>query len=180
MHTGEFEVLLGTEEIQAKVKELGEAISRDYAGKELLVVGVLKGAFIFMADLVREIKGVRVTMDFMDVSSYGLSTLSSGEVRIMKDLECSIEGLNVLLVEDIIDTGLTLAYIKESLMRRGPKEVKICSFLDKPSRRRSEVAADYIGYSIPDEFVVGYGLDYAEKYRNYPMVCILDPSANHK
>lgn len=166
-------VLLSTSVIQERVKELGEEITRDYEGKDLLVVGILKGAFIFMADLVRNIK-IPIAIDFMDVSSYGSSTQTSGVVRIMKDLEKSIEGRHVLIVEDIIDSGLTLNYISKNLRSRKAASVKICAFLDKPSRRRAPVKADYLGFSVPDEFIVGYGLDYAEKYRHYPFVAILD------
>jgi len=171
------EVLYGREEIKNKVAELGNTISNDYAGRELLVVGILKGAFIFMADLVREIK-VPLEIDFMDVSSYGLSTSSSGEVRIIKDLEYSIQDKEVLIIEDIVDTGLTLKHITDILRTRNPKSIKICCLLDKPSRRKVNVIADYVGYSIPDRFVVGYGLDYAEQYRNYPEICIIKPSVD--
>lgn len=169
------DILYTPELIRAKVKEMGENISKDYAGEEILVVGILKGAFIFMADLIREID-LPLEIDFMDVSSYGGSAVSSGEVRIMKDLDDSVEGKNILLVEDIVDTGLTLEYIKGILKRREPKSLKVCCLLDKPSRRKSNVHPDYVGFSIPDEFIVGYGLDYAERYRNYPAVCILKPS----
>ncbi|MGE5372084.1 MAG: hypoxanthine phosphoribosyltransferase [Solirubrobacterales bacterium] len=170
------EVLFTETEIRAKVQELGRRITADYQGEELLVVGILKGAFVFMADLVRCI-GLPVTMDFMDLSSYGASDHSSGEVRILKDLEQPIEGRHVLIVEDIIDTGVTLKYILEILQRRQPKSLKICTFLDKPSRRKSDVVSDYNGFSIPDHFVVGYGLDYAEKYRNLAGVYKLKPEA---
>lgn len=175
MNLEEVEVLYTAEEIERTVARLGHEITRDYNGSELLVVGILKGAFIFMADLVRSID-LPLQVDFMDVSSYGSSTVSSGEVRIMKDLEYSIEGKDVLIVEDIVDTGITLHYITEILKKRGPKSVKICCMLDKPSRRNSPIIPDYAGYAIPDDFVVGYGLDYAEKYRNYPAICILKPS----
>ncbi len=171
------EILLPEHEIRKRVKELAGEINRDFAGEELLVVGILKGAFVFLADLVRELE-VEVKIDFMDVSSYGLTTESSGEVRIMKDLEQPIEGQNVLIVEDIIDSGSTLKYILEMLGGRHPRVLKICTFLDKPDRRRVEVVPDYNGFSIPDHFVVGYGLDYAEKYRHLPGVCILKPSAD--
>jgi len=171
----EVDVLYTAEEIREKVKELGSKISADYEGEGLLVVGILKGAFVFMADLIREID-IPMELDFMSVSSYGASSETSGEVRIMKDLDFSIEGKNVLVVEDIVDTGLTLNYISKILKQRGCSSVKICCLLDKPSRRRSPVIPDYIGYTIPDQFVVGYGLDYAGHYRNYPAVCILKPS----
>jgi len=170
-------VLLSAEEIRARVQELGKQISSDYRGKELVVVGILKGAFIFMADLVRELE-VPATLDFMDVSSYGSSTVSSGVVRIEKDLEASIEGKHVLIVEDIIDTGLTINYIWENLRARKPASVKICALLDKPSRRKVPVEIHYLGFSIPDEFVVGYGLDYAEKYRYFPYVAVLESTGD--
>ncbi len=169
------EVLFDRATLREKVAELGKQISRDYQGSDLLVVGILKGAFIFMADLIREID-VPVELDFMDVSSYGLSTSSSGEVRIVKDLEYSIKDRDVLIVEDIVDTGLTLKYISEVLKNRNPRSIKIACLLDKPSRRKAEIYPDYVGYSIPDKFVVGYGLDYAEQYRHYPAVCILKPA----
>lgn len=168
------EVLFSAQEVQKRVKEMGTEITRDYQGEELLVAGILKGAFIFMADLVRNIDGM-VNIDFMDVSSYGASTETSGEVRIMKDLEGSIEGRHVLIVEDIVDTGLTLHYILSVLRQRNPKSLEVCTLLDKPSRRQSEVVAKYKGFAIPDKFVVGYGLDYAERYRNLPGVYVLKP-----
>lgn len=179
MNFDEVDVLYSQEQIKARVKELGQQISRDYQGEDLLVIGVLKGAFVFMADLVREID-LPLELDFISVSSYGTSTVSSGEVRITKDLDYSVEGKSVLLVEDIVDTGLTLNYIKEIFKKRNPYSVKICCLLDKPSRRKSPVRADYAGFSIEDHFVVGYGLDYAGKYRNYPAVCILKPAVYEK
>lgn len=169
------EVLYDRDTLRKKVAEMGKKISEDYKGRELLVVGILKGAFVFMADLIREID-VPVELDFMDVSSYGLSTSSSGEVRIVKDLEYSIKDRDVLIVEDIVDTGLTLKYISEILKNRNPKSVRIACLLDKPSRRKADIYPDYVGYSIPDKFVVGYGLDYAEQYRHYPAICILKPA----
>ncbi|MGE5455186.1 MAG: hypoxanthine phosphoribosyltransferase [Methylocystaceae bacterium] len=168
------EVLFTAEEIEKRVKELGQQITHDYQGEELLVACILKGAFMFMSDLVRAIDGM-VNLDFMDVSSYGASTETSGEVRIMKDLEVAIEGRHVLIVEDIIDTGLTLQYILSMLKQRNPKSLEVCTLLDKPSRRQSDVVAKYNGFSIPDKFVVGYGLDYAERYRNLPGVYVLKP-----
>ena len=179
MNLEEVEVLFTEEDVRLKIIELGREITHDYAGQEILVVGILKGAFIFMADLVREID-LPLQLDFMDVSSYGHSTVSSGEVRIMKDLEESIEGKNVLIVEDIIDTGLTLNYISEILKKRGPKSLRICCLLDKPSRRKSTIKPDYTGFSIEDLFIVGWGLDYAERYRNYPVVGILSPAVYKK
>ncbi|MDN5293717.1 MAG: hypoxanthine phosphoribosyltransferase [Eubacteriales bacterium] len=172
-------ILLSREAIAERVRELGEQISRDYQGKNLLVVGILKGALVFMADLVRQIN-IPVRLDFMVVSSYGSSSETSGVVRILKDLDMSVEGWHVLLVEDIIDTGLTLKYLRDNLLARGPESVKICALLDKPARRRVEVQADYCGFTIPDAFVVGYGLDYAEKYRNLPDLCVLKPEAWQK
>lgn len=161
--------LLTTEQIQAKVRELGEQISRDYAGEELLVVGILKGAFVFCADLLRTIT-VPCKVDFMAVSSYGQSTESSGVIKIMKDLDSSVEGRHVLLVEDIVDSGLTLRYLREHLEHQHAASVKVCVLLDKPSRRKTEVAVDYRGFGIPDEFIVGYGIDYAENYRHLPYI----------
>ena len=175
----EVDILYSQEQIENRIKELGKQISRDYQGQDLLVIGVLKGAFIFMADLVRKID-LPLELDFISVSSYGASTVSSGEVRITKDLDYSVEGKSILLVEDIVDTGLTLNYIQEILKKRNPKSVKICCLLDKPSRRKSKVVAKYIGFTIEDAFVVGYGLDYAGKYRNYPAVGILKPSVYEK
>ncbi|KJS20816.1 MAG: hypoxanthine phosphoribosyltransferase [Clostridiaceae bacterium BRH_c20a] len=169
-------ILITEEEIKVKVKELGEMITRDYQEKDLLVICILKGAMVFMADLVREIK-VPLDIDTMVVTSYGSSTKSSGVVRILKDLDESVEDRDLLIVEDIVDTGLTLKYLMDNIFSRGPRSVKICSFLDKPERRKVAITPDYKGYSIPDEFVVGYGLDYAEKYRNLPYVAVLDPKA---
>jgi hypoxanthine phosphoribosyltransferase len=175
----QMEVLFDREELKNKVAELGSKITEEYRGREVLVVGILKGAFIFMADLIREIQ-IPLEIDFMDISSYGISTSSSGEVRIIKDLENSIQDKDVLIVEDIVDTGLTLKYITELLKTRNPRSVKICCLLDKPSRRKTDIQADYVGYTIPDRFVVGYGLDYAEQYRNYPAVCVLKPAMDDK
>lgn len=168
------EILISKEELNEKVKQLGERISEDYKGKELVLVGVLRGGFIFLADLVREIT-IPVDIDFISVSSYGASTKSSGVVRIMKDIDININGKHVLIVEDLVDTGLTLKYLKELLKTRGPASVKICTALDKPSRRAVEIEVEYDGITIPDEFVIGYGLDYAGKYRNLPDVCVLKP-----
>lgn len=169
-------ILVAEEEIRQKVKELGEVITRDYRGKDLLVVGILKGSVIFMGDLIREIK-VPCQIDFMEVSSYGKSTESSGAVRILEDLKSNIEGRHILIVEDIIDTGLTLSYLLDILEARKPGSIKICTFLNKPSRRKVKLEADYNGYDIPDEFVVGYGLDFGELYRNLPYVGVLKPEA---
>jgi hypoxanthine phosphoribosyltransferase len=167
-------ILISMEEVQAKVKDLGAAISRDYAGKEILMIGVLRGAVIFMADLARAID-VPVAIDFMAVSSYGSSTSTSGVVRILKDLDESVEGRHLLIVEDIIDSGLTLNYLLDNLKSRNPASVKLCTLLSKPERRKMDVPVDYIGFTVPDEFVVGYGLDYAEKYRNLPYIAVLKP-----
>lgn len=179
MNLEEVDILFNEEDIEKKVKELAGQIEIDYNGEELLVIGILKGAFIFMADLVRQID-LPLQLDFMDVCSYGTSTVSSGEVRILKDLDYSIEGKNILIVEDIIDTGLTLNYISEILRKRKPKSLKICCLMDKPSRRRSSIKPDYVGYVIEDQFVVGCGLDYAERYRNYPAICVVKPSVYEK
>ncbi|MHB1127484.1 MAG: hypoxanthine phosphoribosyltransferase [Bacillota bacterium] len=167
-------VLITREQIKQRVKEMGEVISRDYRGQELLVVGILKGAIIFLSDLVREIT-VPVSLDFMSVSSYGSSAQSSGAVRILKDLEVDVQGRHVLIVEDIVDTGLTLQYLLQNLQSRKPLSLKTCTFLDKPSRRQVEVQLDYNGFPIPDAFVVGYGLDYAGKFRNLPYIAVLKP-----
>ena len=166
------EILVTSEEIDEKVKELGKQITEDYSGKNLMLVGILKGAVIFMAELAKNID-MPVLMDFMAVSSYGKSSTSTGVVRIIKDLDCSIEDKDILIVEDIIDTGLTLSYLTDNLKKRGAKSVKICTLLDKPDRRKADVPVDYSGFLIPDEFVVGYGLDYAEQYRNLPFVAAL-------
>lgn len=167
-------VLLSAEEIAARTLELGKMITEDYAGKEILMIGVLRGAVLFMADLARAIE-VPVALDFMAVSSYGSGTASSGIVRILKDLDHSIEGKHVLVVEDIIDSGLTLNYLLENLKSRKPASLKMCTLLNKPERRKVNVHIDYNGFTIPDYFVVGYGLDYAEKYRNLPFIGILKP-----
>ncbi len=177
VETAVAKVLLTSDDIAAKVKQLGEQISKDYDGQNLLIIGILKGAVIFMSDLVREIKTPH-SFDFMAVSSYGVSTKSSGVVRIMKDLERSIEGYHILIVEDIIDTGLTLKYLLENLRSRKPLSVKVCTLLDKPSRRLVEVQPDYNGFSIPDEFVIGYGLDYNERFRHLPYIGVLTPETD--
>lgn len=166
------EVLINQEQISNKVKELGELITKDYQGKNLFIVAVLKGSSLFMADLVRKIN-LPLTFDFMAVSSYGASTSSSGVVRIIKDLDASIEGKDILIVEDIIDSGLTLSYLVENLKSRNPDSLKIATLLNKPERRKTQVQVDYCGFHIPDKFVVGYGLDYDEKYRNLPFIGIL-------
>jgi len=165
-------VLLTQEEIREKVKQLAEAVSRDYKDKKPLLVCVLKGAVVFLADFMRFLS-IPVEIDFMAVSSYGHSTTSSGVVRILKDLDSSIEHKDVIILEDIIDSGLTLSYLRENLLSRNPRSLKIVTLLDKPERRVTDIEPDYCGFRIPDEFVVGYGLDYNEKYRNLPDICIL-------
>jgi hypoxanthine phosphoribosyltransferase len=166
------EVLITGEQIEEKVCELGERITQDYAGERLLLVGVLRGAVVVMGDLMRCID-LPCEIDFMDISSYGSGTSSSGVVRILKDLEEDITGRHVLIVEDIIDTGLTLSYLRRSLLTRGPASWEICALVTKPSRRRVELDVKYLGFEVPDEFVVGYGLDYAGAYRNLPDICVL-------
>lgn len=168
-------ILLTEEEIKAIVKRLGSEITADYKDKNLIVVSVLKGSVMIMADLLREIK-LPLKIDFMAVSSYGSGTTSSGTVKIIKDLDINLSGYDILIVEDILDSGATLSSLKEILLTRKPASVKICTFLDKPDRRKADIKADYVGAVIPDEFVVGYGLDYDEKYRNLPYVGILSPS----
>ena len=168
------EILLSEEEIQAKVRELGAEITRDYAGKTPFFLGVLKGCYVFMADLVRNVD-LHCSMDFMAVSSYGGGTSSTGAVRITKDLSRDIEGKDVIIVEDILDSGITLSYLKKYLLNRKPATIRIVTLLDKPARRRADIKADYCGFSVPDEFVVGYGLDYAEDYRNLPYIGVLKP-----
>jgi len=168
------EVWNSEEQLREKVKELGAAISEDYKDKNLLMVSVLKGSVVFMADLMRAIT-IPAAIDFMAVSSYGTGTKSSGVVRILKDLDSHIENYDLLLVEDILDSGNTLAYLRELLGDRGPKSIRIATLLDKPSRRVADIKADYLGFEIEDQFVVGYGLDYNEKYRNLPFIGILKP-----
>ena len=175
MHKDFQSVMFSAEDIAKRVKEMGAEISKDYKGKEVVLIGILKGAVVFFADLMREIT-VPVKIDFMAVSSYGPATKSSGVVRILKDLDHDITGANVIIVEDIIDSGMSLSFLKESLLGRGAKSLKICVLLDKPSRRRTEIPVDYCGFEIPDEFVCGYGLDYDEYYRELPEIGILKPS----
>ncbi|AEG59544.1 hypoxanthine phosphoribosyltransferase [Desulforamulus ruminis] len=174
MHPHMKEILLDEQQIKERVLQLGQQITRDYQGQNILMVGILKGAMIFLADLVRNID-VPTSFDFMAVSSYGAGAVSSGAVRILKDLDKSIDGRHVIIVEDIVDTGLTLQYLVENMKARGPASLKICTLLDKPSRRKVDVPVDYNGFSIPDEFVVGYGLDYNERYRNLPYIAVLKP-----
>ncbi len=173
------EVLLSKEKLAGKVAELGAKISEDYKGKNLLLVGILKGSVVFMSDLMKEIT-IPTRIDFMSVSSYGADVKTSGVVKIVKDLDIPLQGYDVLIVEDILDSGLTLHYIIELLKSRNPQSVKICTLLDKPYSRRVDVNTDYHGFDIPDKFVVGYGLDYAEKYRNLPFVGVLKPRVYEK
>lgn len=167
------EILVSRDEIASKVAELGRLITRDYKGKELLCVGILKGAFIFMSDLVRQINVPGLSIDFMAVSSYGAATHTSGVVQIIKDLDQSIDGRHILIVEDIIDTGLTLKYLMENIRSRQPASLKVCTLLDKPDRRKVTIEPDYNGFQIPDRFVVGYGLDYSEQFRQLPYIGVL-------
>lgn len=166
------EILIDEDILQSKVRELGMKITKDYRGKDLHLICVLKGAVIFLSDLMKRIE-LPLDIDFMAISSYGSGTKSSGVVRILKDLDAGIEGKDVLIVEDIIDSGLTLSYLMENLKARGPKSVEICTILDKPSRRNINLDIKYTGFQVPDEFVVGYGLDYDEKYRNLPYIAVL-------
>ena len=168
-------VLISSDDIQAKVREMGQRIGHDYApGGDLLLVGVLKGCIMFMVDLARAIP-MPLAIDFIATSSYGHSTESSGVVRVLKDLDTDIAGRHVLIVEDIIDSGLTLAYLHDQLTRRNPASLRICALLNKPDRRLADVPIDYLGFDIPNEFVVGYGLDYGERYRNLPYIGVLKP-----
>ena len=168
-------ILISEEEIQLKVKELGATLTSDYDGKFPLAIGVLKGALPFMADLIKHID-TYLELDFMDVSSYGKSTVSSGEVKIIKDLDTSVEGRDILIMEDIIDSGLTLSYLVELFRYRKANSIKIVTLLDKPSGRKADIKAEYVGFEVPDAFVVGYGLDFAERYRNLPYIGVLKPS----
>ena len=167
------EVLVSEEALGARVAELGAELSRDYAGADLLLIGVLKGAVFFMADLIRQMT-VPCEIDFMAVSSYGNSTDSSGVVRILKDLDASIEGRNVVVIEDIVDSGLTLSYLLRNLEARNPASVEVCALLTKPDRRVADIECRYVGFEIPNRFAIGYGLDYAERYRSLPYVAALD------
>ena len=169
------QVLIDEEALQARIRELGREISEDYAGRDVLLIGVLKGAVFFMSDLMRSLT-LPCEIDFMAISSYGDSTDSSGVVRILKDLDINIEGRDVLVVEDIIDSGLTLSYLMRNLEARGPASTEICALLTKPERREIDVPVRYVGFEIPNRFVIGYGLDFAERYRNLPYVGVLDPN----
>jgi len=175
LHDDVEEVLLTGEQIQARVGELGAQLGADYAGRDPVLVSVLKGSIVFLADLVRRME-IPLSIDLMEVSSYGASTESSGQVRILKDLSMAIDGRDVIVVEDIIDTGLTLNYLLRYLHEKGPASIRICCLLDKPARRLADISIDYRGFSIPDRFVIGYGLDYDERYRNLPYIGVLRPS----
>jgi hypoxanthine phosphoribosyltransferase len=165
---------ISADRIQTRIRELGAQIDQDYAGQgPLLLIGILKGAFVFLSDLSRAMT-TPARIDFMGISSYGRGKASSGEVKVTKDLDISIEGTNVLIVEDIVDSGVTLTYLRHVLEQRKPKSIRIAALLDKPDRRLRPVKVEYVGFSIPDEFVIGYGLDYAENYRNLPEICILE------
>jgi hypoxanthine phosphoribosyltransferase len=166
------EILVQADQLKHRIRELGESISRDYADKDLLLVGVLKGAVFFLSDLMRHIS-IPCEVDFMAVASYGSATDSSGVVRILKDLDSAIEGRDVLIVEDIVDSGLTLKYLLRNLGARGPASLEVCALLTKPERRKVELDAKYVGFEIANKFVIGYGLDYAERYRNLPYVAAL-------
>jgi len=172
-------VLFTEEQLSRIVKNMGKRISEDYKDKNLLMISVLKGSVVFMADLMRAVT-IPCSIDFMSVSSYGSGTKTSGVVKITKDLDINLEGYDLLVVEDILDSGLTLSYILELLQSRSPKSIRLCTLFDKPDRRTADIKADYVGTVVPDEFIVGYGLDYAEKYRNLPFVGILKPEVYSK
>lgn len=174
LHDDIKEILFSEEQLAQRVSELADQINQDYAGKEFLLVSVLRGAFVFMADLVRKLNGP-CTVDFMSVSSYGKGSSSTGQVQITKDLSEDISGMHVLVVEDILDSGNTLSYLLKLLEQRHPASIRLCTLLDKPDRRQKQVDIHYRGFTIPDAFVVGYGLDYAERYRNLPYIGILKP-----
>ena len=175
IHADVEEILLSGEQVQARVAELGAQLAADYEGRDPVLVSVLKGSIIFLADLVRAMP-IPLSIDLMEVSSYGASTESSGQVRILKDLSTSIADREVIVVEDIIDTGLTLNYLLRYLHDKGPASIRICCLLDKPARRLAEIEIEYRGFTIPDRFVIGYGLDYGERYRNLPYIGVLRPS----
>ncbi len=166
-------VLITEEQIKARAKEIGRQISEEFAGEEVMLVGILKGAMMWMADVMKNIT-LDCTIDFMACSSYGSSTKTSGVVKINKDLDSDIEGKNVIIVEDIVDSGITLSYLEKYLANRGPKAVRLCALLDKPSGRRNDLKADYVGFEVEDLFIVGYGLDYNQKYRNLPYISYLN------
>ena len=174
MHNDILKVLLTEEQLKEKTKELAAKVSKDYRDKNVLIISVLKGAFIFAADFIRELD-IMAEIDFMVTSSYGTSTKSSGVVQIIKDIQKDITGMDILIVEDILDSGLTLSYLKKLFLTRGANSVKVCTILNKPERRKADIEPDYVGYDVPDEFVVGYGLDFNEKYRQLPYVGVLKP-----
>ncbi|MBI3940440.1 MAG: hypoxanthine phosphoribosyltransferase, partial [Acidobacteria bacterium] len=169
------EILLTADQIQSRVRQMGQQISQDYAARSPLFIGVLKGACMFLSDLIRDVN-LPISVDFIAVASYGTATESSGQVQLLKDVESSIEEKDIILVEDIVDTGLTLTYLIHNLQSRNPASLKVAALLNKPSRRQIDVALDYVGFEIPDKFVVGYGLDYAQNYRNLPHVAVLKSS----
>lgn len=179
MHKDIESILYSEEKLSQKIKELGQEITKDYAGKKLVVVGVMKGANMFVADLIRSLD-LEIILDFIVVSSYGASTESTGVIRLLKDLDENIDSEHVLIVEDIVDSGLTLQYLVENFKTRHPKSIKICTLLNKTERRKVDVPVDYIGFKVPDEFIVGYGIDYAERYRNLPYIGILKRSVYEK
>lgn len=166
-------VMISEEQLKIRISELAKQISEDYKGKDVLLIGILKGAVIFMSDLIREIT-VNTAIDFMAVTSYGASTQSTGVVRILKDLDAGIEDQHVIIVEDIIDSGVTLHYLRDYLQGRMPKSLKICTLLDKPERREADIKPDYVGFEVENKFIVGYGLDYDEKFRNLPYITCLE------
>ena len=168
------DILIPHTQLSARVAELGAQITADYRGRDLVIVGILKGAVVFLSDLIRHID-LPLTIDFMAISSYGNATKSSGVVRIMKDLDRDLVEKHVLVVEDIIDTGLTMSFLKNNLLSRGASSIRVCALLDKPERRLVRLSSDYTGFTIPDAFVIGYGLDYDQKYRNLPEICVLRP-----
>ena len=179
MHQDVEQILYTEEELRSRVKDLGAQITADYAGKFPMLISILRGSYIFMADLTRAIN-LPVTVDFMAVSSYGAGTVSSGQVEIKKDLSDTIEGRDLIIVEDILDSGNTLHYLMKVLQARKPASIRICTLMDKPERRTQPITADYVGFTIPDAFIVGYGLDYDEKYRNLPYVGVLKPEVYTK
>lgn len=174
LHEDVGEILFTAEQIQEIVERIGKQISEDYADKDLIMISVLKGSLMFMADLMRSVT-IPCSIDFLSVTSYGSGTTTTGEVRILKDLDITLEGKDVLVVEDILDSGMTLSFLLKSLQARNPRSIRLCTLLDKPERRRVDIKADYVGVQVPDKFIVGYGLDYAEKYRNLPYIGVLKP-----
>lgn len=176
--SSDLHVLFSRDQIESRVAELGAAIARDFAGEKIVLLGVLKGAAIFLADLARHIDA-DCTFDFVSVSSYGKGTTSGGQVKLIKDIDEPIEGKNVILVEDILDTGLTLSFLRKLLMQHHPRTLRLAALLDKPERRIEPIEADYVGFKIPNHFVIGYGMDYAERYRNLPEVCLMPEGTAH-